>query len=66
MFTDRLFFLNIGIFGYTIFSLLCSCNDSEKKCAVLNLQNGSSEGGADSAGRGSDPGCKCLLKLLQE
>lgn len=38
----------------------------KKKCAVLNLQNGSSEGGADSAGRGSDSGCECLVQLMQE
>lgn len=59
-----LFFLIVGICGYTVFPRLCccSCNDSEeKKCAVLNLQNGSSEGGADSAGRGSDSGCECPL-----
>lgn len=38
----------------------------KKKCAVLNLQNGSSEGGADSSGRGSDSGCECLVQLMQE
>lgn len=31
---------------------------------MLNLQNGSSKGRADSAGRGSDSGCECLLLVL--
>lgn len=35
MFTDSLFFLNVGIFGYAIYPLLCCCNDSEEKmCCV--------------------------------
>lgn len=35
MFTDSLFFLNVGIFGSTIYLLFCCCKDSEEKmCCV--------------------------------
>lgn len=31
MFTDSMFFLNVGFFGYAIFPLLYCCNNSEEK-----------------------------------
>lgn len=67
IFADSLFFLNVGIFGNTIYLLFCCCKDSEEKNVLCwILQNGSSEGGADSAGRGSDSGCECLVQLAQD
>lgn len=37
IFADSLFFLNVGIFGNTIYLLFCCCKDSEEKNAVLNF-----------------------------
>lgn len=43
---------------------LCSSSDIEIKMCCVDLQHGSSEGGADSAGRGSDSGCEFLIVAL--